>query len=154
MIEYAVKRGEIYWIEPIATFGSEIKKKRPGVVISEDNCTNGPIAIAYMTTKTREYNDYHRIEKTSTGTCEGSMVLFDQIASVDAGRLVNCSGTVSEKDMEAIDEGLMCRLGLEKYCEECEVVAAEDTSELQMELDFYKRKYEELLERIMQKAKL
>ena len=153
MIEYAIKRGEIYWIEPVATFGSEIKKKRPAVVVSKDNCINGVVTVVYMTTKLREENgDYHRIEKTSTGACDGSIVLFEQISSVSTGRLVNCCGRVSDMDMEAIDEGIMEQLDLTRYCEPGGVMEAD--SDVQMELDFYKRKYEELLERIMQKAKL
>lgn len=117
MIEYAVKRGEIYWIEPDNAFGEEIKKKRPGVVISKDNYSRGVVTIVYMTSKPKDESEpHHRIKKTSTGYCEGSNVLFDQITGVDAGRLLGCAGTVSAGDMEAIEEGVLERLGID-----CEV---------------------------------
>jgi len=39
------KRGEVWWVKPGKTFGAELQKKRPYVVISADAMGNGPVKI-------------------------------------------------------------------------------------------------------------
>lgn len=186
-----IYRGEIYWVEDRKdAAGSEMKKKRPAIVVSNNKGGNNGIAtVVFLTTAPKKpLGVHHVIEKTSTGDCEGSTALCEQVTTVSTVRLSQYSGRVSDTDMETIDRCIMWALDLERYVgqsepevvyvkkeegpeapeivEEPEIIEnpAEDEEamadamaeiiKLQLEADFYKKQYEALLDRIMQKAKL
>jgi mRNA interferase MazF len=88
-----VKRFTVYLINLDPTFGSEIKKTRPCLVISPDemNRHSSTVIIAPMTTKRRDYPT--RVACIFQNR-KGEIVL-DQLRTVDKARLVKKSGTIS-----------------------------------------------------------
>ena len=174
-----VRRGEMHWVESAQNqVGAEIKKTRPAIVVSsnENNERSEMIEIVYMTTQPKRDHPTHvTIASTSNGKGEGSVALCECIYSISKRRLQEDSyyGRVSDEDMAEIDRALMASLGLDKYIAEdddfeedwdeetCEA-GTEENDELydnalrqaRVEAEFYKQKYEELLDRIMTKAKL
>ncbi len=98
-----IKRFEVYLINLDPTIGSEIKKKRPYLVISPDELNDhiATIIIAPMTTKGRDYPT--RVNCQFDGK-DGQIVL-DQIRTVDKSRLVKKLGAISsdtEKEVLAV----------------------------------------------------
>jgi mRNA interferase MazF len=91
-----VLRGEVYWVSLDPTIGTEIRKKRPALVVSPDdmNAALPHIIIAPITRKGQTLGC--RPELIFNG--QPARVLLDQIRCVEKARLV--------KKMGAIDLGL------------------------------------------------
>jgi mRNA interferase MazF len=88
-----IKRFEVYLINLDPTIGSEIKKTRPGLVVSpnEMNRYINTVIVAPMTTKGWPYPT--RISCRFQGK-EGQIVL-DQLRTVDKVRLIRLLGQIS-----------------------------------------------------------
>jgi len=88
-----VNRFEVFLVALDPTIVREIKKTRPGAVISPDEMNHhiGTVIIAPMTTKGRNYPT--RVKCTFQGI-EGQIVL-DQLRTVDKSRLVKKLGKLS-----------------------------------------------------------
>lgn len=82
------------------TFGSEIKKTRPCVVISpkEINKYLNTVIIAPMTTQSKKYPT--RIEVYHDGKL--SWVVLDQIRTIDKKRIIKSFGNLSSSEIEEI----------------------------------------------------
>lgn len=92
-MDLVVSRFEVYLVNLDPTVGREIRKTRPGLVISPDemNHTIETIIIAPMTTKGRAYPT--RVPVTFQG--EKGYIVLDQIRTVDKKRLVRRLGRIS-----------------------------------------------------------
>jgi len=95
-----IRRFDVYLVDLNPTLGSEIRKKRPCLIISPDEMNRhirtviiAPIVIAPMTSKGRNYPT--RINCTFQKV-KGQVVL-DQIRTVDKLRLTQKLGSVSKK---------------------------------------------------------
>lgn len=93
------KRFEVYLVNLDPTLGSEIKKKRPCLVISpnEMNAHIATVIVAPMTTQGRAYPT--RVLCKFQGK-DGQIVL-DQIRTVDKARLAKKLGTISAATQKA-----------------------------------------------------
>ena len=87
-----VRRFEVYLVNLDPTVGSEIRKKRPCVVVSPDEMNRHirTVIVAPMTTKGR---DYPTRVKYRFGGKDGQVVL-DQLRTVDKERLVQRLGEI------------------------------------------------------------
>jgi mRNA interferase MazF len=92
-----MRRFDIYLLNLDPTIGSEIRKTRPGLIISPDEMNRhiNTVIVAPMTTKGKAYPT--RIYCEFQGK-EGYVVL-DQIRTVDKSRLVKLLGRI-EKDIQ------------------------------------------------------
>jgi mRNA-degrading endonuclease toxin of MazEF toxin-antitoxin module len=106
-----MKRGEIYYIEKHDAYGSEIRKARPGVIVSNDmlNQTSDVVEVVYLTTQPKKELPTH-VCINSTG-CE-STALCEQINAVDVRRVGTYCGTCTTDEMLAIDRALCASLDL------------------------------------------
>ena len=79
------------------TMGSEIKKTRPGVVISPDEMNKNlrTITIAPMTSSSRPYPT--RVEVNQNG--QSGWVVLDQIRTVDKLRVVKKFESLTEREI-------------------------------------------------------
>lgn len=93
------KRFEVYLVNLDPTVGSEIKKKRPCLVISPDemNAHIATVIVAPMTTQGRAYPT--RVLCKFQGK-DGQIVL-DQIRTVDKARLAKKLGTIGAATQKA-----------------------------------------------------
>ena len=98
-----VNRFEVFLVALDPTIGREIKKTRPGAVISPDEMNHhiGTVIIAPMTTKGRNYPT--RVKCTLQGV-EGQIVL-DQLRTVDKSRLVKKLGKLSASASDQPERG-------------------------------------------------
>ena len=110
MNEYP-KRGDVYWISLDPTVGSETKKIRPCVIISNDaqNKKSSRIIIAPITSNaSRIYPFETRVEVLRK---EGKAML-DQLRGVDKARLGKYITSLSSITMLDIDAALKIALAL------------------------------------------
>jgi mRNA interferase MazF len=98
------------------TVGAEIRKTRPAVVVQNDMANRrSPITIvAAVTSQVDEplYPTEVLVRAPEGGLTTDSVVLLNQIRSVDRGRLVRRLGTLKAATMRAIDRALLLSLGL------------------------------------------
>jgi mRNA interferase MazF len=91
-VDVVVKRFEVYLVNLDPTFGAEIKKTRPCLVISPDemNTQIATVIIAPMTTRGRDYPS--RVDCQFEG--KDGQIMLDQVRTVDKVRLVRRLGTI------------------------------------------------------------
>lgn len=105
MVSGEVKKGEVYlyWIGKKEAHGTEIKKVRPGVVISTDdlNKWNYRFIVAPITKRTKTFLDFEVpvIVKGKEG-----LAILDQIKTLDKSRLIKKLGKLTGKEMLTIRE--------------------------------------------------
>jgi len=90
-----VKCGEVYWVNLDPTFGTEIKKTRPALVISPNDLNEAlpRVIIAPLTSKGQPLGC--RPEMVFNN--RPSRLLLDQIRSVDKRRLLEKMGEIDKK---------------------------------------------------------
>lgn len=110
------KRGEIYLVNFDPTIGSEIKKTRPALVLQNDigNRYSDIIIIAAITSSVDEklYPTEVLLGFAQTGLKNDSVVLLNQIRSIDKMRLTKRIGKANKSIMENVDRALEISLGL------------------------------------------
>lgn len=87
-----VRRGEVYWVDLDPTRGTEIKKKRPALVVSPDdmNAVLPRVIIAPLTSAGQPLGC--RPELVFAG--KPARILLDQIRAVDKCRLAGKMGEI------------------------------------------------------------
>lgn len=108
-----MKRGEIYYIENGNAFGAEIRKARPGVIVSNDLLNNSSevVEVVFLTTQQKKPLPTH-VCISATG--RESTVLCEQVNAVAVHRIGNYCGKCSPDEMAAIDHALLASLDLAK----------------------------------------
>jgi len=100
MVSGEVKKGEVYlyWIGKKEAQGTEIKKIRPGVVISTDNLNKWDyrFIVAPITKRTRHFLDFE-IPVVVNGK-EG-LAILDQIKTIDRSRLIKKLDQLTNEEM-------------------------------------------------------
>ena len=108
-----MRRGDIYYIQRRDTIGHEIAKARPAVIVSNDNlntCLN-VVEVVYLTTAPKQEFNTH-VQINSTG--RPSTALCENIDCVDKSLVGDYCGRCTSREMEAVDEALLCSLGLSR----------------------------------------
>jgi mRNA interferase MazF len=112
------KRGELYLVDFDPTIGSEIKKTRPALVLQNDiSNKNSPITIVAAITSQNDQRLYPTevmIKPPEGGLASNSVVLLNQIRSIDRLRLVKRLGSLKPATMRQIDRALQISFGLVK----------------------------------------
>jgi mRNA interferase MazF len=110
------RRGEVYLVSLDPTLGAEIRKTRPGLVLQSDIANrSSPITIvAAITSQFGEplYPTEVLILAREGGLATDSVVLLNQIRSIDKQRLVRRLGKVTPETMARVDRALAFSLGL------------------------------------------
>ena len=111
------KRGEVFLVNFDPTVGSEIQKIRP-VVILQNNIANkySPLTIVAAISSYQEGEDLYPVEvfvkKNNTGLIKDSIIILNQIRTVDNQRLIKKLGYVEEAVMQKVDIALQLSLGI------------------------------------------
>ena len=112
----APRRGEIHVVSFDPTLGAEIKKTRPALVIQNDiGNRHSPITIvAAISSKVDEilYPTEVPVRKGEGGLTADSVILLNQIRSIDRARLVRRLGRVSAETLRRVDQAIALSLGL------------------------------------------
>lgn len=93
-------RFEVYLVRLDPSQGHEIRKTRPGVIISPDEMNRhiGTVIVAPMTTKSREYPT--RVQVKFQG--KSGQIVLDQIRTVDKTRLVKRLGRINRMTADRV----------------------------------------------------
>ena len=109
-------RGDVYLVSFDPTLGSEIKKTRPALIIQTD-IANRHSAITIVAAITSQFDDKLyptevKIAAGEAGLRTNSVVLLNQIRSIDKQRLGRRLGTVRPQTMAAVNRALAISVGL------------------------------------------
>jgi mRNA interferase MazF len=106
-----MKRGEVWWVEFDPSVGSEIRKKRPAVIVSNDaaNRNLARVVVVPLTSNTgRQYPG----EAVVTVGEQSSKAMADQIMAADKSRLKSQLCELSKADMLEIEDAIKVHLAL------------------------------------------
>jgi len=110
-MELMLNRGDIYWVNLDPTIGSEIKKKRPCVIIGATpiNEARRTVVVIPLSSAGKPYPPL-----TIAVQCLGRPVIAvcDQIRAVDKSRLIGKIEKARVEDMLEIEAGLRQTLAL------------------------------------------
>ena len=111
-----VKRGDVFYADLSPVVGSEQGGVRP-VLIVQNNVGNrySPTVIAAAITSRREKNPlptHIDIKGENCGLSKDSVVLLEQVRTIDKQRLRERMGEVDEEAMHRIDTAIGISLGL------------------------------------------
>ncbi|SRR5690554_2266115 len=114
-----VKRGDIYYADLSPVIGSEQGGVRPILVIQNDvgNKYSPTIIVAAITSQINKARLPTHIEITAPdyGLPKDSVVLLEQIRTIDKKRLREKIGKFDEDMMRKVDEGLRISIGLGNF---------------------------------------
>jgi len=110
------RRGDIFLVNFDPTVGAEIRKTRPALVLQNDIANRfSPITIVAAVTSQVTADLYPtevRFRKGEGGLNADSVVLLNQIRSIDTRRLVRRLGRVKPGTMQTVDQAIAISLGL------------------------------------------
>jgi len=105
------KRGDVYWVTLDPVVGSEIRKTRPAVIVSNDSCNRYGKRVVVLPITSNVSSLYPGEAMVSVKRKPGR-ALGDQIRSIDKARLKARAGAVTADEMTHIDEALAVTLAL------------------------------------------
>lgn len=111
-----IKRGDIWLINLNPTFGHEIRKSRPGIIIQNDigNKYSPITIIAPITSQKTDTLYSFEVLIANSGLEKNSKALLNQIRAIDKRRLIRRLGKADTETMCKIDEAIKISLGLVK----------------------------------------
>lgn len=145
----AVKRGDIFYIANSKCYATDPSNPagRPGIIVSSDKLNEHAdvVEVVYLTTKEKRLMPTHAevlCKIPSTALCE-------TIYTVNKDRLGDFVRTCTDKEMESVNAGILCSLGISAPT--VEVEREEDTADtpVMVERNLYKTLYENLLNKVM-----
>ena len=107
-----MNRGEVWWVEFDPAVGSEIRKTRPAVIVSNDT-SNRHLARVQVMPLSSNVERIYPSETVVTFAGQRSKVMADQIVIADKRRLKTSMGKLSQADMQAVERVIRLQLGLE-----------------------------------------
>lgn len=115
-MEKTIKRGDIYYAELNPVIGSEQGGTRPVLIISNDigNRHSPTVIIAAITSRahTKAKLPTHTAIKDFEGLNKDSIILLEQIRTIDKKRLQEYIGMLSESEMARVDKALAISVSL------------------------------------------
>jgi mRNA interferase MazF len=116
--ERKIRRGDMYYADLPTGAGSEQSGYRPILIISNNtgNSHSQTVIAAVITSRTAQKADLptHYPIKKQQGLGRDSLVLFEQIRTLDKSRLKEYIGTLDGESMNKADKALAISVGL-KY---------------------------------------
>lgn len=114
----SVKRGEIYYADLSPVVGSEQGGTRPVLIVQNDtgNRHSPTVIAAAITSKTDKARlpTHIALAGRSVGLDRDSIILLEQIRTLDKSRLRERMGRLDESTMSAVDNALSVSFGLGK----------------------------------------
>jgi mRNA interferase MazF len=110
------RRGDVWLVDLDPTRGAEIQKRRPAVIVQNDigNRASPLTIVAPLSTKILLplHPIQVRVMAGEGGLAEDSVVLLNQIRSIDKTRLVTRLGRLKPTTMQSVDMAIRISLGL------------------------------------------
>ncbi len=106
-----MKRGEVWWVEFDPSVGSEVRKTRPAVIVSND-AANRNLSRVVVVPFTSSVERVYPGEAVVTVGRQQSKAMADQIMAADKSRLKEQLGALSKTDLGAVEDAIRIHLGL------------------------------------------
>ena len=108
-----IRRGDIYFIARGYAVGSEQQAGRPGIIISNNlnNRYSPTVEVVLLTTREKKPLPTHVPIYSAK---HPSVALCEQIMTVSVERLESYIGTLTESEMEAVEQALMVSIDLKR----------------------------------------
>ena len=145
-----IYRGDIFYIMQGSYVGSEQKSGRPGIIVSNDlaNKHSPNVEVVFLTSQEKKALPTH-VEVIARVP---SIALCENIQTVSKERLSDFIRSCTTSEMKAVDNALLCSLGIEAPSvvggtQETEV--SKNAQQAEVERNLYKALYEHLLDKVM-----
>ena len=111
-----VKRGEIYYADLSPVVGSEQGGVRPVLIVQNDvgNKYSPTVIAAAITSQTGKARlpTHIELDAQSVGLSRNSVILLEQIRTIDKSRLRERMGKLDDKTMNKVDSAIAVSFGL------------------------------------------
>ena len=108
-----MKRGDVWWVEFDPAVGSEVRKTRPAVIVSND-AANRNLTRVVVVPLTSSTDRVYPGEAVVVAGGQKSKAMSDQIMAADKARLKNEIGALSAADMNAVEDAILLHLGMRR----------------------------------------
>ena len=112
-----VHRGDIYYADLSPVIGSEQGGIRPVLIVQNDVGNRfSPTVIAAAITSQKDKTKlptHIQVHSSESGLSKESIVLLEQIRTLDKRRLKECMGRLDDESMHRIDHALSISFGLQ-----------------------------------------
>lgn len=115
MLDLIVKKGDLYFADLSPVVGSEQGGVRPVLVVQNDvgNKYSPTIIVAAITSQSKTKLPTHvELAATQGGLSKNSVVLLEQLRTIDKQRLKERIGTLSDAQIPSVNEALSVSLGI------------------------------------------
>lgn len=111
-----IKRGELYYATLDPVIGSEQGGKRPVLILQNDigNKHSPTVVVAAITSRLGKAKLPTHVNLSSEKLSKDSIVLLEQIRTIDKCRLVEYIGKATPEEMELIEKALLVSVGINK----------------------------------------
>ena len=105
------RRGDVYWVNLDPVVGTEIRKTRPAVIVSNDSCNRYGARVVVLPI-TSNVDSLYPGEALVDVKGKRGRALGDQIRSIDKSRLKARAARLTAEEMSRINEALAITLDL------------------------------------------
>ncbi len=106
-----MNRGEVWWINFDSAVGGEIRKKRPGIIVS-NNAANRNLNRVQVVPITSNVSRIYPSEALVTLQGRQGKAMADQLTTVSKQRMMNKAGELMPEEMAAVELAIRVQLGL------------------------------------------
>ncbi|MFT4104770.1 MAG: type II toxin-antitoxin system PemK/MazF family toxin [Lacrimispora sp.] len=112
----AIRRGNIYYADLSPVVGSEQGGSRPVLILQNDigNRYSPTVIVAAITSRSKRELPTHVEIGCMEALQKNSVVLLEQIRTIDRLRLFEYIGSLDESKMLSVDQALALSIGLNK----------------------------------------
>lgn len=105
------KRGEIYWTNLEPAIGGETKKKRPGLIVS-NNIGNEVSSVVMVAPITSKVKNVYPFEVRIVLQGKPAKIMLNQCRALDKSRLAAKIGEIDLEAMRAVEDAIRIVFGL------------------------------------------
>ncbi len=108
-----MKKGDLFWANLDPAIGSEISKRRPVLIVSNDinNQYAETVTVLPVTTSTEKIYPFEILIYSGEGNIqESSKIKANQIRTIDKQRLFQKIGSISKSTLKKVEKAILIHL--------------------------------------------